>query len=43
MATPFHPLGITQALGDCAQHHGPEGTLSPVSYVVATAPHDTTG
>ena len=40
---PFHPLGITQALGDCAQHHGPEGTLSPVSYVVATAPHDTTG
>lgn len=40
---PFHRLGVTQALGDCSTHHGPEGTLSPVSYVVATAPHDTTG
>jgi len=40
---PFHRLGVTQALGDCSAHHGPEGTLSPVSYVVATAPHDTVG
>lgn len=40
---PFHPLGVQHALGDCSAHHGPEGTLSPVSYVVATAPHDTVG
>ncbi len=40
---PYHRLGITQALGDCSEHHGPQGAISPLSYLVSSGPHDTVG
>jgi hypothetical protein len=39
----FNRLGVTRALGDCAEHHGPGGLVSPLNYLVASGPHDTTG
>ncbi len=45
--SPFHPLGITEALDNCAVNHGPEGTLDVLDTVVnaqrSAPPHATEG
>jgi hypothetical protein len=42
---PFHPLGVTHALGNCEQSHGPDGTRDPGNIVRVTpaGSHDTQG
>ena len=44
---PFHPLGISHALGNCEVHHGPQGTLDVLDTVVnaqrSAPPHATEG
>ena len=46
--SPFHRFGITHALGDCADDHGPNGTLDVLDGVVNPSrmflpPHETQG
>ncbi len=44
---PFHPLGISEALDNCAVHHGPQGALDVLDTVVnaqrSAPPHATEG
>lgn len=44
---PFHKFGIEHALGDCAEHHGPDGSLGLPDVVFdanrSTPQHDTRG
>ncbi|MGH2951757.1 MAG: hypothetical protein ACRDKX_06920, partial [Solirubrobacterales bacterium] len=44
---PWHPLGVTEALPDCAETEGPQGSAAPVQNFLnagfPVSPHDTRG
>jgi len=41
---PFHKFGVTHALADCDEYHGPAGNSHAAAAVLETSPeHDTTG